>query len=283
MWNLREIHRPDDLSVALELLRRPHVRTVPLAGGTELIGRRDRTVEAVVDLRDLGLDTIEAEGDVVRMGAMTTLQEMATSPLLRGLADGLLARTAHSSAASLIRNMATLGGTLIAAADTADLPPALLALDARVTIRTPDEQHLSLADFYAAGGGVEGGLLTEVVIPVPPRGTGVAFHKVGRTPADQAIVSVAVLVTVEGGLCRKVRLAVGGIGPKPARVAEAEKLLEGQELTEARLEEAVQVVKTCLEPQSDFLASAEYRREMAGVLTRRALREAWERARSAVS
>ncbi|HID87219.1 MAG TPA: hypothetical protein EYP55_07545, partial [Anaerolineae bacterium] len=223
MWNLREIHRPKDLNIALELLRRPDVRTVPLAGGTELISRRDRTIEAVADLRDLGLDTIEAEDDVVCIGAMVTLQEMATSPTLRALADGLLARTARSSAASLIRNMATLGGTLIAAADTADLPPALLALDARVTLRTPNEQHLSLADFYAAGGRVEGGLLTEVVVPVPPRGTGAAFHKVGRTPADRAIVSVAALVTLEGGLCRKARLAVGGIGPRPARVVEAEK------------------------------------------------------------
>lgn len=283
MWNLREVHRPDDLKVALELLRRPDVRTVPLAGGTELVGRRDRTIEALVDLRNLGLDTIEAEDNVVRIGAMTTLQGIATSPLLQGLADGPLARTAHSSAASLIRNMATLGGTLIAAADTADLPPALLALDARVTLWAPDEQYLSLADFYASGGRVEGGLLTEIVVPMPPKGTGVAFHKVGRTPADQAIISVAALVTVEGGLCRKARLAVGGIGPRPARMVEVEKLLEGQALTEARLEEVAQAVKAHLEPRSDFLASAEYRREVAGVMARRALREAGERARAAAS
>lgn len=269
---LSEYHRPQNLSEALELLARCDVRTVPLAGGTNLIGQRDRTTEAVVDLQDLGLAYIREGADAVRIGAMTTLQQMTQSPLLYDLAGGLLARTARSSASSILRNQATLGGTLIAAAGSADLPPALLVLGAQVVLWTPDEHRLSLAEFYARGGQVEGGLLTEVRVPQPADGTRAVFHKVGRTPSDSAIVCVAAALTLADGVCQKARLAVGGIGPLPVQLTEIAGTLEGQVLNETHFGEAARATRESVSPISDFRASAEYRQEMVEVLVRRALR-----------
>lgn len=286
---LSEYHRPQDLSQALELLARPEVCTVPLAGGTDLLGRRDRSIEAVVDLQNLGLAYIRESANTVRIGAMATLAHMALSPLLRELAGGLLARTAHSSAPGILRNQATLGGTLVAVAGSADLPPALLVLDAEVVLRTPDEHRLSLAEFYAQGGKTEQGeLLTEVRVPRPAEGTAngfgrlpgqtkfgtrTTFHKVGRTPSDSAIVCVAAALTLADGVCQKARLAVGGIGPVPVQLTGVAAALEGQALTEAQLDNAAQVARESVTPITDFRASGEYRREMVSVLVRRALRE----------
>jgi|GEM_PF-121374 CO/xanthine dehydrogenase FAD-binding subunit len=163
LLNLTEYYRPATMAEALALLACDPEHTLPLAGGTHLLGQRNDAVRAVVDLSDLGLDGIavspaqeesarDGQGDgadlsprplalpgrgetqVIRLGAMVTLQTLATHPLLLEVADGIVAQAAHCSATRLIRNAATVGGTLaIGAAATADLPAALLALDARLT------------------------------------------------------------------------------------------------------------------------------------------------------
>ncbi len=117
LLNLLEYHWAEDLDEALILLARTDTKTVPLAGGTYLLGHKDEEIQAVVDLRDLELAYIEEDArstngqTLVRIGAMTTLQTLADSPLLREIATGILARAAKASASSpLIRNSATLGG-----------------------------------------------------------------------------------------------------------------------------------------------------------------------------
>src|SRR5579883_3100075 len=138
LLKLVEYHWPEHIDDALLLLGRLDTKTVPLAGGTYLLGLQDESIEAVVDLRDLDLSYISEDARGVHIGAMTTLQQMADDPLLKELAAGLLARAALLSASSrLIRNSATLGGTLGAGpASQADLLTALVALDAAVVVRS---------------------------------------------------------------------------------------------------------------------------------------------------
>src|SRR5437588_9082703 len=152
LLNLLEYHWAEDIDDALLLLARTDTKTLPLAGGTYLLGLQDDSIEAVVDLRDLELAYIseETRGDragVVHIGAMTTLQSMVDDPLLKDLAGGLLARAALASSFSrLIRNSATLGGTLGAGiASQADLLTALAVLDAEVVLRSASKTQVDLS------------------------------------------------------------------------------------------------------------------------------------------
>src|SRR3989442_7045918 len=133
LLNLLEYHWAEHIDDALMLLSRPDVKTVPLAGGTYLLGQKDDSIQAVVDLRDLELAYISDDARSIHIGAMTTLQDMVDSPVLKSLASGLLSRAALASSFSrLVRNSATIDGTLVAGfASQADLLTALSLLDAQ--------------------------------------------------------------------------------------------------------------------------------------------------------
>src|SRR5579883_2782326 len=143
LLNLVEYHWAEHIDDALLLLGRLDVKTVPLAGGTYLLGLQDDSIEAVVDLRDLELSYISEEQRGLRIGAMTTLQNIVDSPVLKTFAMGLLSRAAQVSSSRLVRNCATIGGTLGAGmASQADLLTALLALDAEVVVRSGSKTEL---------------------------------------------------------------------------------------------------------------------------------------------
>src|SRR5258707_6814702 len=147
LLNLLEYHWAEDIDDALLLMAHAGVKTVPLAGGTYLLGLEDESIQAVVDLRDLGLAYITEDGRGVHIGAMTTLQTMVDSPLLKELATGILARASLASSFSrLIRDSATIGGTLAAsAASQADLLTALAVLDVEVVLRSGSKSQVNLS------------------------------------------------------------------------------------------------------------------------------------------
>jgi len=243
-------HRPARLEDALALLARDDVRIVPLAGGTHVLAHPDPSVEEIVDLQDLGLDGIAIADDVLQIGATTTLETVATSPVAQPVANGLICEAARRSASSVLRQQTTVAGTLLAAAGYADLPVALLALGACVIIE-PGAGRLSLEALWSEPASHLGGsLITETVVPLPPEGAHLAFERVSRTPSDRAIVAVAAVQTGDG-----LRVAVGGGLPHPVllQAASAEMLPDAAGLPFS----------------SDALASAEYRRAMAALLIRR--------------
>src|SRR5579885_157568 len=98
LLNVTEYYRPETVEDALRLLRRPGIKTAPLAGGTLLVGQRDDELQAVVDLRALGLNTISEQGNQIHVGAMVTLQALVDAPLAQEMAGGILAQAAKSSA-----------------------------------------------------------------------------------------------------------------------------------------------------------------------------------------
>lgn len=271
MLNLREIHKPTTIDDALRLLQQPG--TVALAGGTQLIASKRRDVRAVVDLSALGLSYIRERDGAIAIGATTSLAELAESPMLRAIANGVVAQAAHRSAASVLRNQGTLAGTLITEPDGI-LVVALLALDARVTTSPPVPPLLS------GEGGVlaqreellkRGVLVTEVTVPMAnPRAS---LQTVARTPRDKPIVSVCAAAQIENGVAREVRIALGGVADIAVRASAAENALEGQALNDAVIENGARLVGQGLSPRGDWRSSAEYRKEMAVVLARRAVRE----------
>src|SRR5205807_10443730 len=136
LLNLLEYHWAEHIDDALMLLSRPDVKTVPLAGGTYLLGQKDDSIQAVVDLRDLELAYISEDARGIHIGAMTTLQSMVDSPVLKDLDRGLLSRAALASSFSrLIRNCATLGGTFGAVvASQGDLLTVISVMDVAVRL-----------------------------------------------------------------------------------------------------------------------------------------------------
>src|SRR6058998_896000 len=145
--NLLEYHWAEHIDEALMLLSRTDMKTVPLAGGTYLLGQKDDSIQAVVDLRDLELAYISEDARSIHIGAMTTLQDMVDSPVLKSLASGLLSRAALASSFSrLVRNSATLGGTLGAGvASQADLLTTLVVLDAEVVLHSGSKSQVNLS------------------------------------------------------------------------------------------------------------------------------------------
>jgi carbon-monoxide dehydrogenase medium subunit len=268
MLNLHEIHKPQTIEDALELLQQPGA--VALAGGTQLIAEKRRDVRAVVDLSALGLSYIRESSGAVAIGATTTLAMLDESPILRALANGVAAQAAHRSASSILRNQATIAGTIITEPEGI-LATALLALDASATIVRKETRTVSFADFLSMREHLlMMALVTEIIVPMTnPRAS---LQTVARTPSDKPIVSVCASARIEQGIARDARIALGGVGDCAVRANAAEKMLEGQPLSDEVIENAARAASEGLSPRGDYRGSVEYRREMAVVLTRRALK-----------
>jgi len=311
LLNLLEYHWVEDIDDALLLLARTDTKTVPLAGGTYLLGLDDESIQAVVDLRDLELAYITEDARGIHIGAMTTLQTMADSQLLKDIATGIVARASLASSFShLIRNSATLGGTLASgAASQADLLTALAVMNAEVVLRSGSRSQVNLSGgtaerpgFALSGVTFKGKqerrvpcsalsmerrlneLIIEVIFPRPVFGCAASFMRVGRTPTDVALLNAAALVEVNGGVYKQVRLALGGVNMEPVRVQAIEKQLEGQltaktestnsPLDTQRIYAAVQAGMANFSPPADFRASSGYRRVSGMNLAFRVLEEA---------
>jgi CO/xanthine dehydrogenase FAD-binding subunit len=251
-----EYHRPKTLDEALTLLSRKQPLTRPLAGGTA-IHSLHRDDFAVVDLQDLGLDTIELPGKSLDLGAMLTLQRFLTaldSLSLTGvnLASALEDAIRHEATLN-IRNAATLGGTLAAASGRSPLATALLACDCELLVE-PGSQRVALGDWLLKRSEQSASsLIVEVRLPTQ---ISLAYAAVARTQADFPIVCAA----VAGWPAGRRRIALGGYGPAPSLV------IDGTESSGAG-----QAAQSAYLTAGDEWASAEYRSEIARVLVERCI------------
>ncbi len=284
MLNLKEYHRPKDLTEAVALLQRKQPRTVVLSGGTWLVGEAPRDVEAVVDIADLGLNRIFAEGNLVRIGAAVTHQQLVESEQLRTSALRVISETAQAMSGLNIRNRATIGGAIVTADAASPLVTALLACDAEVVIAGAKDKTkqvddpsdfwkvLPLAGFLAYRRQIldEGTLITEVRMPLPSPDTRSHYARVARTPRDYPIVCAVAAFAVKDGIAGHVRIAVGGVAATPIRLSRLEFGLEKKRLADW-LDGEMEAQMALLDPPGDWLGSAEYRKEMARVLVRRAI------------
>jgi CO/xanthine dehydrogenase FAD-binding subunit len=250
-----------------------------IAGGTDLLVRIDDGQErpgALISLRSLPeLVGVETNG-VTRIGSMTVLTDLLEHRELCNRYPVL--RQAVAAIGSVqIRNAATLGGNLCNASPCADGAAALLALDARLRIRGPGgERDVAIDTFFAGYRETclrPDEVLTAVLVDPPARGSRGVFLKKCRLERDLALASVAVCLELDDGgtTCRTARLAAGSVAPTPLRLKQVEALLEGRRLTPDVLAQAGDLARQSVAPVSDVRASADYRRHLTGVLTRRAV------------
>ena len=245
-----EYHRPDTLEKALELLARDDVKTVPMGGGSWL--NQPSNIEyAVVDLQELGLDAVQDRGNLIELGATVTLQDLVEIPrLMPAVTEAIRHEAAHN-----LRHAATVAGTLVASGGRSPLTTIFLALDATVTL-LPGEESQDLGNLLPFRSELLAGrLISRVSIPLNAR---VTYHYVARSPADQPIVCAAAAQWPSG----RTRIALGGYGKAP-RLA-----FDGTESVGSE-----QAAQDAYSHAGDKWASAEYRRETAGTLTKRCLEE----------
>jgi len=277
---------PTSVDEALELLARYGDEAKVIAGGTGLINlMKQRLVQPtyLIGLRRIPeLSRVQHDG-ALRIGALSTHRMLETSSLVRTHVP-LLAETFQHVASVRIRTVATIGGTLAHADPNQDPPPALLVLDARVQLRSQQhDREVAMRDFFT--GYYETvmqseELLTEVIIPAQPAGSGTAFLKfLPQTHDDYATVAVAARITLNGERISDVRIALGAAAATPLRATAVENALRGQTPTPAVFREAAVWVAETVDPTSDFRGSAAYKREMAIVFVQRALSQAVARAR----
>lgn len=273
---------PTTLQEALALLTQ-HPQSSVMAGGTDLLMaiRMGKVSPPVViglsRIGELSGITYDASRHAVRIGALATLHEVATSPAINNRLPHL-ARAAALVGSRQIRNQGTLVGNICNASPSAETAPALLTLDAVVEIRGPHGvREVSIADFFRGPGQTalaREEIVTSVVIPDPePDYKGVYIKLSPRRAMDLAVVGVAALLSLQGDTCVKARIALGAVAPTPIRVRAAEELLSGKRIDDSLLEQAAQMAVQACQPISDVRGSAAYRRDMVGVLVKRALRE----------
>ena len=273
---------PETLEEALSLLAAQGEEAKLIAGGTALVIMMEQRLlqpAYLIGLRRLrGLSDIRFDAAGLHIGALATHRQVELSAVVRERAP-LLAETLRQVATVRIRNMATVGGALAHADPNQDPPPALLALAASVRIAsTKGERTVALAEFfrdYYETVLAPDEMITEVLVPPLAPNTKTTYLKfLPRTADDYATVSVAVALRMEDGRCAEARIALGSCGSTPVLARRAAQLLQGGRPTPALLREAAEAVTAEVDPIADFRGSAEYKREMAAVITRRALERA---------
>ena len=254
-------HRAASLDDALAALAEPEARA--LAGGQSLLAvmkLRIAQPSVVVDIGRLDLRGIEASDGELRIGALTTWDELAEGEALDRPALAALAECASVIGDLQVRNRGTVGGSLAHADPASDMPAVLLALGASLELRSVRARRVvSLADFFVAPfmTALEAGeLITEVVVPLPPSGSGSAYAKIEHPASGFALAGAAALVQADGAQ----QIALTGVGATPLLVA------NGDHETLA-----------ATEIYGDGFAPADYRRHLAGVLVARALTRAQQR------
>jgi CO/xanthine dehydrogenase FAD-binding subunit len=244
--------------------------TALMGGGTLLMPQASSgtlRAERVVGLHAAGLDYVRRNGTTA-IGAMTPLATLATLDDLPALRSA-----AQAVGGWALRNTATLGGNLHAAAPYGDLAPVLLALDATVRlVGSSGERTVALADWLTEeGDGAE--VLAEVVVP-SPRGLTTHRRHARRAANSPAVASAAVRLVIEDGAVAEARVALGAVAPRALRVAAAEERLTGAPAEAAAIAEAAEAAAAAASPADDPVASAWYRRRMTAVCVRHALESA---------
>ena len=272
-------HRPTTVPEAVDLLAELGEDAEFLAGGTSLMNMARLGLaepEHVIALAGVPeLHGLSGGDDGLTFGAMATIRDVETSPLVHRLAPGL-AETAGHVATVRIRNQATLGGNLVHADPNQDLPPMLMVHEAVVRVRGPEgSREVPVTDLFAGFFETvldEGEIVEAVHVPPVPGGLRTGYLKfLPRTKDDYPTVSVAAGVAVQDGRVADVRLAVAGGGATPIRCRAAEAVLTGAVPDIAALAAAADALAGELDPISDGRGSARYKTQMARVSARRLL------------
>jgi carbon-monoxide dehydrogenase medium subunit len=281
--------RPGSLAEACALAERLGTDAAFIAGGTELIPDFQRGRETASQLIALDhLDELHGIADdagTLRIGALTTVAEVAASPLVRRRLVAL-ADAARAIGSAQIRSLATIGGNFCRAVSCADTPPAAIVGEARLRVIGPQGTRQMAAEEFFLGPRrtvlTPGEVLVAIRLPAVPAGSGSSYQRFSRRKgAALAVAAVAVRVTMAGGRIVDARIALGAVSPVPLLVMSAAAMLEGERPSDALFAKAAAICADEALPITDVRGSADFRRELVSVLARRGLDEAVARAEGA--
>jgi xanthine dehydrogenase FAD-binding subunit len=282
-----EYFAPQSLDEAQQLLVEKGEGAYLLAGGTDLLVKMNHGLlkpASVIAIKHIkGLEDITFDPKAgLKIGATALLANVAAHPDILKYYPAVAA-AAHETANVQIRNMGTVAGNLCNAAPSADNAPTLLAMNAEALISgAGGERRLPLDQFFKGPGQnalASDEILTAILVPAPTSGAGISYqHVSARGKVDISAVCVGVMVHMAENDCRDVRIFLGAVAPIPMRAVKAESLLRGQKVTEEIIEAAGNAASDESQPITDVRSSADYRKKMVAVLTRRALTEARDRA-----
>jgi len=272
---------PRTLDEAISVLAQNEDEGKILAGGHSLIPLmklRLATPQLLIDLgRVPDLAYIKDAGDHVAIGAMTTYFSLQSSKLLQERVP-LLSNASALVGDMQVRNRGTIGGSCAHADPASDMPAVLVALDARIVARSHDEEReITAANFFrdiwtSELSPVE--IVTEVRIPYPVTPEAHAYVKFRQRAADWAIVGVAVSLSRANSTIESASIVLTNVGPTPMRARRVEEVLLGESPGQEVVERASSLADNALQPSDELRGSAEYKRHLATVLTRRALLQA---------
>ncbi|OES45435.1 FAD binding domain-containing protein [Domibacillus iocasae] len=282
-----EYYKPATLEEALNLLEEAGDDGKIIAGGQSLVpimNMRLASPKCLIDINGLEeLSYIKNEDNTLKIGTLTRQSDVEQSEMVANVC-GLLAEAITQIGHVQTRNRGTIGGSIVHADPSAELPLALLTLNGSVQITSKDEvRTVAAEDFfitYLTTDIMPTEVLTEVTIPLMEEKSGYSFQEIARRHGDFALVAAACHMTVDDeGLITAVRLALGGVEAIPLLIGDAEDILTGEQLSDSLLAQVAESVEMESDPESDLHASSEYRTHLAKVLTKRVLTQAYERAR----
>jgi aerobic carbon-monoxide dehydrogenase medium subunit len=279
-----EYFSPRTIAEAVDLLAKYGDEGKVLAGGQSLVPLMNMRLArpgVIIDINRIDtLAYLREQTGVLRFGALTRQRTAERSPVVAErcpLLRDALRLVGHAQ----IRNRGTIGGSIAHADPAAELTAILAALDGEVIVRsTGGSRTIAASDLfvtYLTTALDPRELLVEVRIPALPRGAGWSWMEIARRHGDFALAGVGVVLATRRGKITEARIGLTGVGPTPLRAADAERLLVGRAPAETLWGEAAEAVRAAVTPDGDIHASAEYRQHVAGVLTQRALREAFSR------
>jgi carbon-monoxide dehydrogenase medium subunit len=277
-----DYHAPGTLNEALTLLQQHRDDAKVLSGGQSLLPLLKLRLGAAAHLVDIGripgLEYIKEEGGTLRIGGRTRESTLERADVVRRRYP-LLADTTRVIADPLVRNLATVGGNLAHGDPANDHPAAMLALRAEVVATGPRGTRTIPIDQFFVGlfsTALEPDeILTEIRVPQPPPKSGGAYVKLERKVGDFATAATAVQVTLgRDGSVASIGIGLTNTGPTPVRAAQAERFLTGKQPTPENIVETARLAAADAAPSADRRGTVAYKREMARVLTARALRRA---------
>jgi len=281
-----DYHRPGSLDEAIKLLSSHGDQAKVLSGGMSLLPMLKIRLASFAHLVDIGripgLDYVKEEGGFLRIGAMTRQAALERSDLIRSKYP-ILADAVPLIADPLVRNRGTIGGNVANGDPGNDQPAIMIAVGATLVARGPKgERSIAANQFYKglySTALAPNEILTEVRIPVQPARSGGAYAKLKRKTGDFAVAAAAVQLTLNSsGAIERCGIALTNAGLTPVEASDAAKFLAGKKPDDKTIMDAAKMAAAKSSPSADRRGSVEYKKEMARVLTARALKRALERA-----
>jgi len=277
-----EYFAPKTLSEALILKGKWKAVGTFIAGGTNVIPdmrAKGLRPEVLIDLSHLkNLSYIKEEKKKIRIGSLTRISELASSKVIQKCAP-ILSQAAYQLGNPLVRNRATIGGNLADASPAADTAVPLLVLEAVVVAESDGRKRrqIPIDQFFTGQNRTalrRGEMIKEIIFPKPNSNAKMGYSKLGlRNAMAVSVVSVAILIDMDGNRCRKARIGLGAVAPTPMRANRIEEILTGREITKGLIEDcSIEVMKE-ISPITDIRATEDYRRQMTSILLRRVIEQ----------